>query len=114
MNEVELVLGQIVLEQVVDADVEVRARALGDPSRVEVGREHAPLGPDAVAQPRGDRTVTGANLQAAPPRPHTARLEVADRARVEEQLEQVQPLALHGQRVVECVCLLVPILAALP
>jgi hypothetical protein len=107
VDEVELALAQVVLEQIVDADLEVRVRELGHPSRVEVRRHHASVGCDAVAQPRRDRAAAGADLQAAPPRRHPTRLELTDRPRVEELLERVQPLALDRERVVEGVGLLV-------
>src|SRR5205085_5455877 len=62
-----------------------------DEAGVEVDRPDGPGGPDPPAQPPGDRSTTGADLEAAPPRPDADGLEVADRPGVVDQLQRLQP-----------------------
>jgi len=75
---------------------------------IEVGRHHLAVGSDPVGQPHGDGAAPGAHLQAMSARADTPRLQLRDRARVEERLEGSQPLALLGQ----CVVVRVPRLLA--
>jgi hypothetical protein len=100
VDEVKLRLGEVVGEDVVDADLEVRLAEALQHGRVEVGRQDGAVGADAVAQPRRDRAAARTDLQAAPAAADPARLEVAHRARVQERLERAQAGALPGARVV--------------
>ena len=106
MHDIELALGEVVLEHVMDPHLEVGMRQLVQHRGVPIGRDDDPLGGHAVGQPQGDRAASGAHLQAAPPAADAARLELGDRSRVEQRLEGPQPLALPSQGVVVRVDLL--------
>src|SRR5919204_3590892 len=103
MNEVEFGLRQLVREQVVDAQPEIRVGELLEQRGVEIGGQHRPCGRDPAAQPSGDGAPARTHLQAAPSRSHAAGLEQPDRSLIEKRLERPQPLTLDCQRVRECI-----------
>ena len=94
VDDIELALGQVVLEHVMGPHVEVRVRYPVEHRGVPIGRHDDPVGGHAVGQPPGDRAASGAHLQAAPPASDAAGLELGDRPGVEERLEGPQPLTL--------------------
>jgi sugar/nucleoside kinase (ribokinase family) len=108
VNEIEVALRQIVREQVVSLDLEVRVRELGEHGRIDVGGHHGPLRSNSLGQPGRDRAAPGADLQATPTGPDAARGEVPDRPLVQQRLERPQALTLDGTYVVEGVRALGP------
>src|SRR5215211_3845198 len=82
-------------------------RQLSKHRRVEVGGNHGAFGRHTRAQPRGDRTTAGANLDAPPPPSHSTPLELLDGPRIEQRLKHSQALTLDVAGVVERIELLV-------
>jgi hypothetical protein len=75
------------------------------PGDVDVGGEHAPGGPDPLAQPRRHARPAGSDLPAPPPLGDPGRFEVPERRGVEEGRQRVEARPGLGLPVVQEVSL---------
>ena len=100
VHEVEVPLGQRVLQDVVLAHLEAWRLEGVQVAGGHVGREHLASRPDPLGEPLRDRAAAGPDLEAAPARLESDRLDRGPGAGIPEGLHPGEPLALLLPRLV--------------
>ena len=86
VDGVESVLGELVADDVVVAQLDVRGLDV-EPPGVDVGDDYVTIGSDFLPEPSGDRPAAPADLQAHPARVDAHLSRLTDRDGVEARLE---------------------------
>ena len=97
VHEVERSLGQVVLDDVVPANLHIgRAQALLQPPDIEVGGQDVPGRSDSLGHPSRDRSPARPDVEAPPSVGYPEAHQVTDRDRVKQRGQRVEPVSGLG------------------